>query len=81
MTPERKQIDYEHWMREVNAILSRATGVSADDMADFPSRDEFDHGATPYDGARACLEWSDAPEGLYDRIEELERKDKARATA
>lgn len=79
MTPEARNANYEIWMRKVNAILSRAIGVSADDMADFPSRDEFDHGATPYDGARACLEWSDAPEDVFDAVDELERKDKARA--
>lgn len=46
---------YEEWMRHVNRIVQRETGMSVDDLPDWLSRDAFDIGLTPKEGAMECI--------------------------
>lgn len=48
---------FEEWMRQVNRIIAKKLGgMTQDDLPDWNSRDCFDSGATPEDGANECIE-------------------------
>lgn len=46
---------YEQWMKAVDDIVSGRCGVSMDFLPDWLSRDAYDDGCTPTEGAEACL--------------------------
>jgi hypothetical protein len=47
---------YEQWMRAVNAILEQITGgLDQDMLPDWLSRDAYESGMTPQEGAEECL--------------------------
>lgn len=50
---------FERWLELVDLEVQRILGVSVHDLSDFPSRDTFDSGATPAEGAQAALEDDD----------------------
>jgi hypothetical protein len=52
---------FEEWLNDVRtAVLAITDGAfSMDDLADWPSWDTWDSGATPHDGAMCCLENDD----------------------
>jgi hypothetical protein len=52
---------YDEWMREVDAEVQGIAMVSVHDLPDFLSRDSFDMGDTPAEGARIALEGADFP--------------------
>jgi hypothetical protein len=54
-----RKITYEDWMREIDKILKRKVGVGQDDLVDWPSRDAYDDGLTPVQGASRCLKAQD----------------------
>lgn len=55
---------YEEWMREVDRIVIRTCGLDMDFLPDWLSRDAYEDGCTPAQGAEMCLEES----GFYDFI-------------
>lgn len=56
---------FERWFELVDLEVQKLSGVSVHDLADFPSRDLFDGGASPEDAARDALEGDDLA-GLFD---------------
>lgn len=52
---------YDEWMREVDVEVQRVSGVGVHDLPDFLSRDSFDCGDTPAEGAEIALEGADFP--------------------
>ena len=44
---------FNRWLASVDAIVSAKYGLGVDDGIDWPSRDSFDDGKTPAQGARA----------------------------
>lgn len=46
---------YDDWMKKVDEILDRMAGVSQDMLPDWLSRDAFEAGLTPEEGAQECL--------------------------
>lgn len=48
--------DFEVWYKKADMVCYELAGVSIDDLADGPSRDAFDDGATPAEYARELLE-------------------------
>jgi len=47
---------YEQWMGHLDDLVVSMVGLSILDLADFPSRDWFEGGATPMEAARELLE-------------------------
>ena len=47
---------YEEWLTAVDVVMLANHAVSLDDLPDWLSRDAFDAGLTPLEGADACLE-------------------------
>lgn len=47
---------YAEWMREVNAISLRKTGVSVFELPDWTWRMSYDAGDTPADAWRAAVD-------------------------
>ncbi len=63
---------YEQWMKQVDEILIKRTG-GLDQMMlpDWLSRDSYECGMTPEEGADACLEsagWEDDDERIVDEL-------------
>lgn len=52
---------YDAWMDAVDTEVQGIAGVSVHDLPDFLSRDAFDAGDTPAEGARIALEGADFP--------------------
>lgn len=46
---------YEQWMAVVDAIVEERTGLSQYDLPDWLSRDSYESGMTPEQGADECL--------------------------
>lgn len=46
---------YELWMKEVDRILEKRTGLDQMMLPDWLSRDAYESGMTPQDGADECL--------------------------
>jgi hypothetical protein len=55
-------MEYETWLAEVNKIVEKACGLPMDVLPDWLSRDAYDEGLSPEEGAEICLEES----GFYD---------------
>lgn len=60
-------ITYEDWMKEVNKVVSDALlGMDTDMFPDWMSRDSYDSGQTPEEGAsdwaETMLNYGDLPE-------------------
>lgn len=53
---------YAVWIKQVDAIVEKRTGLGLDQLPDWLSRDAWAAGMTPKQGAEACLEqtrWED----------------------
>lgn len=61
-----EKLTYEQWMKEVDKILLSKITLTTSDMPDFPSRDKYDDGVSPQEGAESCLEYSEWPNELLD---------------
>ena len=60
---------YNEWMKAVDIEVQRITGgISVHDLADFLSRDLYDSGASPYEGAMAALEGDDLAAMFMDEL-------------
>lgn len=46
---------YEEWMKQVDVILESLAGIAQDELPDWLSRDAFESGMTPEEGANECL--------------------------
>ncbi len=46
---------YEEWMIQVDRVVQKITGVRMDELPDWLSRDAFEDGLTPTEGADECL--------------------------
>lgn len=51
----RKVLTYVGWLREVGRIVEEATGCALEELPDWLSKDAYDEGLTPQQGADACL--------------------------
>ncbi len=60
---------YEQWMQEVDNIITTRFGISVHCLSDFMSRDLYDGGSPPIDGAWEALDRSDMRE-LADSLYE-----------
>lgn len=70
-----QSMTYDEWIYKVNRILLGLIGMSTRDLEDWLSRDTYDSGATPAEGAEECLRSQDMPEFMIDEaIEELYNK-------
>ena len=47
---------YEQWVAKVDQVLASRIGLSMDDLPDWLSRDAFEDGLSPEEGADICLE-------------------------
>jgi hypothetical protein len=52
---------FQNWIKLVDQELENTCGLSSDDLADRPYRDQFEDGVTPADAATECLEYNDFP--------------------
>lgn len=50
---------YEQWMAAVNVVVESRCGLSMCFLPDWLSRDAYDDGLSPEDGAEICLERAD----------------------
>ena len=50
------QMTYEQWVAKVDQVLTSRIGISMDDLPDWLSRDAFEDGLSPEEGADICLE-------------------------
>lgn len=50
------QMTYEQWVAKVDQVLTSRIGLSMDDLPDWLSRDAFEDGLSPEEGADICLE-------------------------
>jgi hypothetical protein len=46
---------YKEWMIEVDRLLEKRTGLVQEELPDWLSRDSFEKGMTPQEGADECL--------------------------
>lgn len=53
---------YEDWMKSVDKIVERTCGLPSSFLPDWLSRDAYEDGLTPEEGAEICLEES----GFYE---------------
>jgi len=74
VAPSSDQL-YRRWMKRVDAILVGHIGVSSSDLPDFPSRDLFEQGESPIEGAIAAIEESDLLDVTDDLIEQIRSAD------
>lgn len=58
-------LTFEAWLKEVDRYLLRICGLTAECLADWPSRDNWTDGLAPAEAAAVCLlEWNDFPGNL-----------------
>jgi len=50
---------YEQWMKAVDLIVERTCGLPMDMLPDWLSRDAYEEGLSPEEGAEICLEEAD----------------------
>jgi hypothetical protein len=48
-------VTYEQWMAEVDAILESRVGLVQLDLPDWLSRDAYEEGLSPEEGADECM--------------------------
>ena len=46
---------FETWMKQVDAALEKACGLSSEDLADYAYRDAYDAGKKPASVAKAAI--------------------------
>ncbi len=46
---------FNAWMKEVEAVLIKKTGLSSDDLPDYCYDNDFEDGATPKQAANAAI--------------------------
>lgn len=46
---------FDVWMKQVNAAINKACGLSSEDLADYAYRDAFDAGKKPASVAKAAI--------------------------
>ena len=51
----RRKDTYEQWIKRVDAILAHHVGLVHDDLPDTPTRQYYDDGLSPAEGARRVL--------------------------
>lgn len=56
---------YEEWMKSVDKIVERICGLDTGFLPDWLSRDAYEDGLTPQEGAEECLESA----GFYDFLD------------
>lgn len=49
-------VTYRQWMVDVNNIVEKRTGLPLNLLPDWLSRDSYEDGLTPQEGADVCLE-------------------------
>jgi hypothetical protein len=49
---------FEEWRKAVDAAVSRATGLSLDDLPDVALRDWYDDGVTPKSAASRAVKYA-----------------------
>lgn len=59
---------YREWMRKLDNIINSQVGISIYDLPDFCSRDLFDSGCSPEEGAEEALVNADFPEDLLAEL-------------
>ena len=57
---------YEQWMRAVDNIVEQICGLDSSHLPDWMSRDAYEDGLSPREGAEICLEDS----GFYEAMED-----------
>ena len=55
---------YEQWMKAVDHIVIRQCGIPMEFLPDWLSRDAYDDGCTPQEGAETCLQEA----GLFEYV-------------
>jgi len=50
-----QNLSFERWLELVDIEVEKILGVGLAELSDFPSRDTYDSGASPAEGARAAL--------------------------
>lgn len=70
------KMSYRRWMQEVDRIVEDTCGLPTSLLPDWLSRDAFDQGCTPKEGAEMCLEeagYGKVSSTLYAATEDAER--------
>lgn len=62
---------YQEWMTAVETVVANAVGLSLDELPDWLSRDAYDEGLSPEEGAEECF----AQTGVYEWLEALAEGD------
>lgn len=62
---------YEEWLKEVDAYVANWTGACLDDLPDWLSRDAYEDGLDPEDGAAEAM----LQIGYYSWAEQLTEHD------
>lgn len=69
--------EFQEWLGQVDVFVRKTVGLVLSDLADWPSRDCFNSGAAPWEGAREALEasgWNGKVERPNPLREMLERE-------
>lgn len=61
---------YQEWLVAVNDIVETICGLPMEWLPDWLSRDAYDEGVSPHEGAELCLETSGFHE--YERLVEID---------
>jgi hypothetical protein len=67
---KEKSMTYREWMAAVDAIVEDTCGVPMEWLPDWLSRDAYDDGMTPQEGAEECLETAGFRE--YEQLVEID---------
>jgi hypothetical protein len=59
---------YGQWKQAVNKIVENTCGLPMDMLPDWLSRDAYDDGLSPQEGAEMCLEESGFLEYCHDEL-------------
>lgn len=63
--PNEDGLTFAQWNVKVDAVLLSLCGLTAGDLADYPSYDLWNDSVPPAEAAEVCLfEWNDFPEDL-----------------
>jgi hypothetical protein len=65
---KEQTMTYEEWLRAVDAELDTRFGLCMDLLPDWLSRDAYDGGMTPVQGAAQCVEEIGLDEQLVDEL-------------
>jgi hypothetical protein len=67
---KEKIMTYREWMAAVDTIVEDACGLSMESLPDWLSRDAYDEGLTPQEGADECLD--NAGFSSFERLVEID---------